>query len=165
MPRRSWDSRTWASSLGHSWGVGATWFPLIMWNLAGGQLVSIIRSNICLISSPCVPSTHADRSLLPGCICHEFHKQMCYVYSCSVFAYVCFPPSWSQWVVCARGLASCCITSCGVTIILGSSCRGDIMVLKCTYLGLPFRLWTPVATATYTEASLNLSPLCLFGLL
>ena len=25
------------------------------------------------------------------------------VHSCSVFAYVCFPPSWSHWAVCARG--------------------------------------------------------------
>lgn len=44
--------------LGYSFEVGATWFSLMMWNLAGGQLIGIITSKLFCIFLSWNPSTH-----------------------------------------------------------------------------------------------------------
>lgn len=50
--------------LGHSVRAGATWFPCIKWDLAGGQLVQVVRSTISPISLPHILSPYPDSNLL-----------------------------------------------------------------------------------------------------
>lgn len=163
---RSPDSFTSVSTLGHSCRVGVTWFSLMVWSLAGGQVVSIIRSNISLISSPCVLCTHTQTTAccLAAFVTSSTSRCVC-VYYCSVFACL-FPSQWAS--LGCLGIACLCLGA-GILLHYFMHCYHLGLQLSGPYwcwkalLWLSFRLQAPAEAAK--KASQDLSPFSLFRLL
>lgn len=122
--------------LGHSVRAGATWFLCIKRDLAGGQLVKVIRS----IISPHILSPHPDSS---SCWMHlhryilKSHNQMCFCLLLLCLS-VCL---FSSHLLSLGHLGMTCL-SCGLCILLPYFVRdchlgpqfwkGHKTVLKCT---------------------------------